>query len=248
MAGYKKPTDYFDEELAEMLSVKILPVYPDFNSKAFVQTVQYGCKNKALKQRVEFIADQLQTFLPGDYSQSVEILMQILGPENPEETGMFTNFYWVMPIAKFVEKYGLEHYSLSMSAIEEITKRNTGEYAIRPFIRNYPDQTMKQMHHWALSDNFHLRRLASEGLRPKLPWAAKLNLFIEEPQPVFEILDLLKEDSIHFVKKSVANHVTDYLKVNPPAAAELISSWEASPNEHTQWILRHATRKQKSQV
>lgn len=246
MSDYKKPTDYFDEELAEMLSGKILPVYADFEQKAFIEAVKSGCKNKALKQRVEFIADQLQTFLPGDYSQSVEILMQILGPENPEETGMFTNFYWVMPIAKFVEKYGLEHYSLSMSAIEDITKRNTGEYAIRPFIRSAPDQTLSRMRTWAVSGNFHLRRLASEGLRPKLPWATKLDLFIEEPQPVFEILDLLKEDSIHFVKKSVANHITDYLKVNPAAAAELISSWETSQNEHTRWILKHAVRKQKN--
>ena len=106
------------------------------------------------------------------------------------------------------------------------------------------DQTLKQMKDWAKADNFHLRRLSSEGLRPKLPWATKLDLFIDQPAPVFDILELLKEDTVHFVKKSVANHITDYLKVNTVAARQLISSWQPSENEHTQWILQYAQRKQ----
>jgi 3-methyladenine DNA glycosylase AlkC len=156
---------------------------------------------------------------------------------------MFTNFYWLMPVGKFVEKYGLEHFSESISAIEEITKRNTGEYAIRPFVRKDPGKTLKQMKKWAVSKNFHLRRLASEGLRPKLPWASKLDLFIEKPQPVFDVLEILKADPVRFVKKSVANHVTDYIKVNPGEAGKLIVQWKRSDNEHTQWIIKHATRK-----
>lgn len=237
----KRPTEYFDEELANLLAEKMQPLYEDFQSAAFVKSVADYCIGKRLKERVEFISDQLYKYLPGDYQKSIGILTRILGPENKEETGMFSRFYWVMPIAKFVEKYGLNHFSTSMAAIEEITKRNTGEYAIRPFIRKYPNKTVTQMKKWAVSDNFHLRRLASEGLRPKLPWATKLDLFIDDPAPVFEILDLLKEDDVHFVKKSVANHISDYLKVNPDAAEKLISDWENSSNQHTRWILTYAT-------
>lgn len=243
MSNYKKPTDYFDKELAEMLADKILPVYPDFNKDTFVNSVQNGIKNKALKQRVELMADELHSQLPAHYPKAVDILMQILGPENPNETGMFTEFYWLMPMAKFVEKYGLDHYEVSINAIAEITKRNTGEYAIRPFIRKYPGQTLEVMKHWTRSDNFHLRRLASEGLRPKLPWATKLELFIEEPEPVFEILELLKEEPVRFVQKSVANHITDYLKVNPEATGTLVLKWQRSNHPNTQWIIKHATRK-----
>lgn len=245
MSTYKKPTDYFDAELAEMLATKISKADSSFDGDAFIDGTANGLDGKSLKQRVEWMADQMKLYLPQDYTEAVGLLMQILGPENEEETGMFTRFYWIMPIAKFVEKYGLEHFSLSMTAIREITKRNTGEYAIRPFLRKYPEQTLSRMQTWASSENFHLRRLASEGLRPKLPWAAKLDLFIDEPEPVFEILDTLKEDPIHFVKKSVANHITDYLKVNSAAANELISGWKKSSNQHTQWILKHATRKLK---
>lgn len=245
MSTYKKPTDYFDGALAKMLANKIGEVYPQFSGAAFVSAIESGIKNKALKQRNEFMADELYRLLPQDYPKAAHILMQILGPENPNETGMFTEFYWLMPVAKFVEKYGLDHYKVSISAIGEITKRNTGEYAIRPYIRKYPDKTLAVMRGWATSPSFHLRRLASEGLRPKLPWAPKLELFIEDPRPVFGILNLLKEDPVHFVKKSVANHITDYLKVNPDAAEELLAGWQHSNNEHTRWIVAYAGRKRR---
>ena len=241
--AYKKATDYFDGALAKLLAEKINPLYHDFDDTGFVNSIKAGCTDKRLKERVTLIAKHLRLHLPDDYPTSLEVLTQILGPENQEETGMFTRFYWIMPIAKYVELYGLDHFDLSMSAIEEITKRNTGEYAIRPFIRKYPDQTLEQMREWALDKNFHLRRLASEGLRPKLPWATKLELFIDQPDPVFDILQLLKEDTVHFVKKSVANHITDYLKVNPEAARRLISNWQTIENPNTQWILKYAKRK-----
>ncbi len=109
--------------------------------------------------------------------------MSILGEENPGETGMFSRFYWVMPIGKYIELYGLNSFETSMQAIGEITKRNTGEYAIRPFIRKYPEQSINQLMVWAQSGNFHLRRLASEGTRPKLPWSKKLDLFIDNRNP-----------------------------------------------------------------
>lgn len=244
MSSYKKPTDYFDEELARCLADKIIDVYPDFDGDLFVSSIGSRLKNRALKQRVELMADELYSHLPDHFPDAVHIILQILGPENREETGMFTEFYWLMPAAKFVEKYGLSHFDLSIEAIGEITKRNTGEYAIRPFIKTYPDRTVAAMKTWARSRNFHLRRLASEGLRPKLPWAHKLTLFIENPEPVFEILEILKSDPIRFVQKSVANHLADYLKVNPQAVIPLLESWDQSDNKQTQWIVNYARRNQ----
>jgi len=180
--------------------------------------------------------------LPFDFAKSIKILTSILGGENPNETGMFTNYYWIMPIGKFVEKYGLDHFELSIKAIEEITKRNTGEYAIRPFIRKYPEKTISIMHNWSLLKNFHLRRLAAEGCRAKLPWATKLETFILNPEPVFKILDNLIEDQVKFVQKSVANNIADYLKVNPKAGLEFIEKHKNSTNENTKWILKYALR------
>ncbi len=236
-------TQYFGDNLAKFLAEKIKIIYKDFDDKTYIKNIKEKCESLGYTKRIELHADDLKKFLPTSYPKAVKILMQILGPENPNETGMFKEFYWIMPIGKFVEKYGVDDFDISIKAIEEITKRNTGEYAIRPFIRKYPEKTIKIMQKWSQSDNFHLRRLASEGSRPKLPWSTKLDTFIENPQPVFQILENLMEDDIKFVKKSVANNIADYLKVNKTAAVKFIKKYQKSENKNTQWILKHATGK-----
>ena len=238
-----KITELFGANLASLLAEKIAPVYPDFDEAAFIKTVDVRTRGATYTRRIEIIAEELRNFLPADYRRALGILMQILGPENPNETGMFTHYYWLMPVGKFVQLYGLDYFDESMDVIAEITKRNTGEYAVRPYIRRYPEPALARMGEWARADNVHLRRLASEGLRPKLPWAPKLDTFVEDPEPVFAVLELLKGDVSRFVQKSVANHLTDYLKVNPEPTRRLIQRWRQSENPATQWIVRHATRK-----
>ncbi|GIM55544.1 DNA alkylation repair protein [Capnocytophaga cynodegmi] len=236
-------TEKFGANLAELLAEKINRVYPDFNSKNFIKDTGNKVIGQTYTQRIITIADLLKNYLSADYKEALRVLFSILGEENPNQTGMFTHYYWILPIGKFVERYGINHFTLSMNAIEEITKRNTGEYAVRPFIRKYPEKSLEIIEKWAKSPNFHLRRLASEGLRPKLPWASKLDTFVENPAPVFQILELLKDDEIMFVKKSVANHLTDWLKVNKEAVLPLIHRWKTFENPHTQWIIKRATRK-----
>lgn len=232
----------FGEDLATLLAQKILLVQKTFRSKEFIREIKKAVVSKSYTQRVEVIADLLKRYLPTKYTEALAILMSLLGPENTEETGMFKRFYWLMPVGKFVEKYGLDHFSESMRAIEEITKRSSGEYALRPFARRYPAKTLAVCAKWAKSENFHVRRLASEGLRPKLPWAPKLDVWNKNPKPLFEILERLREDEVKYVKKSVANHVRDWVKVNPKEAARLMANWSKSTNVHTKWILKHARR------
>lgn len=243
MTGDKGITQYFGESLAELLSDKIIAVYKDFNKVNYMNAIRENCVNLGYTKRIELHADQLNNYLPKDFKEASKILVSILGEENKNETGMFKEYYWIMPIGKYIEKYGLEYFEESLNAIEEITKRNTGEYAIRPFIRKYPEKILQKMTIWAMSENFHLRRLASEGLRPKLPWATKLDTYNENPEPVFKILEILKEDEVLFVKKSVAHHLTDWLKINKEPTAILINRWSKSDNKNTQWIIKRATRK-----
>ncbi len=239
----KSITKWFGDNLAKLLADKINKVYKDFNSEKYIETIKRESKELGYTKRIELHADVLREYLPQSYSKAVKILIDILGEENPNETGMFTNFYWVMPIGKFVEKYGLDDFEVSIQAIEEITKRNTGEYAIRPYIRKYPQKTIKVMQKWSKSKNFHLRRLTSEGSRPKLPWSTKLDIFVDNPEPVFKIIENLMQDEVKFVQKSVANNLTDYLKVNKKTAVQFIKKYQKSDNKNTQWILKHATRK-----
>lgn len=148
-----------------------------------------------------------------------------------------------MPIAKYVEKYGLNDFETSMHLIEEITKRNTGEYAIRPFIEANPEKTMEQMLEWSKNSNKHIRRLASESGRPRLPWATKLNLFIKDPAPLLPILNNLKDDKSKYVQKSVANCINDILKDNKEIGIQLIESWKVeNMSKERTWIIKHALR------
>jgi len=239
----KKLKLWFDEELAALLADKIMEVMPDFNSKSFKKKIKSGVQDLELKDRVELIADELFHNFNGDYDAGIKTMLNILGPENELETGMFTEFYWVMPIAKFIEKYGLENYTLSMQAIEEITKRNTGEYTIRPFIELKPKETIKQMKKWSKDTNSHVRRLSSEGLRPRLPWAKKLNMFVEDPSPIIPILNNLKDDQSKYVQKSVANCINDILKDNLQIGKQLINEWNTKDaTKQRQWVIKHALR------
>lgn len=242
--AYKKLKFWFDKELAILLAEKLVPVYPTFQSTAFIKEVEEGTEGLELKDRVELIADKLQEYLPQAYPKALSILAQILGPENEKETGMFTEGYWLMPIAKFVEKYGLNHFEASIDAIKEITKRNTGEYCIRPYLETYPEATEKVMLQWATDENRHVRRLACEGMRPKLPWAPKLQQYIDQPAPILPVLDLLKDDASKYVQKSVANNLNDILKDNYETAMQVLNQWVEGASPARRWIIKHALRNQ----
>ncbi len=242
MSEFKKLKLYFDRDLALLLARKISVYYPDFKTGQFVQSVTDAVDDLELKDRVEVIADALHEFLAADYVDAITLLQKILGPENPAETGMFKEGYWLMPVAFFVEKYGLAHYAESMAFIKEITKRNTGEYAIRPYLLARPEQTLAIAETWSLDKNSHVRRLASEGLRPRLPWAKKMTIFSQNPAPVISVLENLKNDPSAYVRKSVANNLADFLKENYSYTMKILGSWREDAGKETKWIIKHALR------
>ncbi len=245
--AYKKLKLWFDESLAELLAGKIIEHDPEFESQLFCNEIKTGVIPLELKDRVELIADKLHQFLRNDFISNVRILEKILGPPNDEETGMFTNFYWIMPLAKYVEKYGLDDFDISMNFVKQITMRNTSEYAIRPYVIHHYEKTMKQMSQWSLDSNFHVRRLSCEGLRPRLPWAKKLQIFIDNPAPLIPILNNLKADKSKYVQNSVANCINDIIKDNLEVATKLIESWLPTHSNETKWIIKHSLRKLKKE-
>lgn len=233
---------YFDIKLAEYLSNEILKVYKKFNKNSFISIISDKINELELKDRNVLFANSLTQFLTGSYEKDIEILHNILGPENPNETGMFNNYFHLWPIGTYIEINGFKNIDVSLNFIEELTKRFTGEFAVRNLIMIDPDKCLKYFNKWSMSSNFHLRRLSSEGLRPKLPWAKKLDLYIDNPQPVFNILNNMKQDKIKFVQKSIANNINDYLKLNEKEAFKLLNNWAEIEDKNTFWILKHALR------
>lgn len=242
MGEYQPYKNYFGVELAQELARRIVAIHPTFPAEQFAAQIAARVDELELKNRVALIAAALRECLPPDYPAALQILLRILGPENPKEEGMFTYGYHLMPVAYFVEVYGLDYFDQSMAALAEITKRHTAEYTIRPYLVRYPQQTLAVLDRWAVHANAHVRRLVSEGTRPRLPWATRLTAFVDDPGPVLRLLEKLKHDPSPYVRKSVANNLNDITKNHPDLVIETLTRWNQHAGEETRWITRHALR------
>lgn len=242
MGTYTPLKHYFAGELATRLAQLIAPVYPEFPTQSFVQAVEEKVEPLELKERVQLIAEQLRQAINLEYPEQLHILLSIIGPEIEKEEGMFTEGYFLMPIAYFVECYGLEHFDLSMAALYEITKRHTSEYAIRPYLLRYPAETLEKLHAWASDENAHVRRLVSEGTRPRLPWAKRINAIYGDPLVNLALLELLLNDQSAYVRKSVANHLNDLTKDFKDVTIEWMVKQLESGRLHDASTIRRALR------
>ncbi|MFI9234443.1 DNA alkylation repair protein [Streptomyces rimosus] len=234
---------HFNGEAARLIGGKVRAVHPEFDVEGYAAEVERRIPGKELKDRVLVLTEGLRSRLPGDYPAAVAVLVPILGDELAEGEGMFNTSWFLMPVARFVEEYGQDHPEVSLDAIEAITRCHTGEYAIRPFVEDHYAMTMKRVAEWAHSPSHNVRRLASEGIRPRLPWARTLDIFVKDPLPVLEVLETLRSDPSEYVRKSVANNLNDISKDSPEIALATALRWlEESPTPETNWIVKHALR------
>jgi len=226
----------YNEAYITILTQNIKDIYPKFQTEKFHTSVFDNIwAKRELKERMRHIATLLGIYLPQKYHSAIEILMATFNKMN-NSFGLEN-----MVFQDFVEIYGLDDVMLSLEALEIFTVGSSSEFAIRPFIVKYPQQTMQQMLSWAHSDNEHHRRLASEGSRPRLPWAMALPIFQKDPSKVLEILELLKDDSSAYVRKSVANNLNDISKDNPTIMKVITSQWIHYSKQRDS-LLKHACR------
>jgi 3-methyladenine DNA glycosylase AlkC len=234
--------NYYGVALAQDIADKILRVYPDFPVRDFITYAAERLEPLELKARVATIAEGLRRYLPEKYPDALNIILAILGPELPDDGGMFNEGFDVLPLATFVELYGLDDFDLSLPALYEITKRFSSEFAVRPFIVRYPDQTLAWLKQHLADPNQHVRRWISEGTRPRLPWGLQLTAFVKDPSPTLALLEHLKDDPSAYVRKSVANHLNDITKDHPQRVLETLERWQQDAPQNRQWIIQHALR------
>ena len=234
--------NYYGPEVPARIARMIREVDRDFDEDAFLADALDGYQALELTPRAWQIAHALGRHLPQDYERAIEILIGSLGPklEAAELTGMDVFVY--LPHVFFVAKFGVDHFDVSMRAQYELTQRFTAEYSIRVFLERYPQRTLARLREWALDSNVHVRRLVSEGTRPRLPWAPRLRDFQDDPRPVLELLDLLKDDPELLVRRSVANNLNDIGKDNPAALVETCRRWMRDATPERSWLVRHALR------
>ena len=227
----------YNQDYIRLLSANIALHYSKFNTQDFTQKIfDDTWQTQELKQRMRHISSTLGQYLPQEYSQSITILKATFYEMNSNEYRLQN-----MIFQDFVEVYGMDDFSLSMNALECFTINASSEFAIRRFILKYPRATMARMREWAHNSNEHIRRLSSEGCRPRLPWAVALGEFKSHPHEVLAILEILKDDPSQYVRKSVANNLNDISKDNPNIVKQIVQKWRGD-NQNTDWILKHACR------
>lgn len=235
--------DHLNPKLVAWMSSRLHAAYPEFNTSAFESEILETLETLELKQRVTLISDKMRQHLPEAYPTALKIVLSLLkDAADTYEEGMFNEDWYIMSIGYFVEKYGLEHYDESISAMYEITKRWSAEFAIRPYLTRYEEKTLEILETWAIDENEHVRRLVSEGTRTKLPWASHLPQFIDNPQPVLRLLEMLKNDSSQYVRRSVANNLNDIAKDHPELVVETLEKWNQETTPQIEWITKHALR------
>jgi 3-methyladenine DNA glycosylase AlkC len=234
--------DVFNPAAVERLADGIARAWPAFDHAGFVATINNQLDSLNFGGRNALIRDTLRSYLPPAFPEAIQILLDALDPEiaHCELTGF--DRFTVMSQNDFVAAYGLEHLDLSLGTLYELTKRFTAEGAIRAFLQRYPDQTLARLAEWASDSSCHVRRLVSEGTRPRLPLAPRLRAFVEDPRPVLALLELLKADPVLMVRRSVANNLNDIAKDHPDLVVETLARWKQAGDPGTEWIIRHAAR------
>jgi 3-methyladenine DNA glycosylase AlkC len=226
--------DVFNLAAVAQLADTIARVWPAFDRAGFVATINNQLDALNFGGRNALIRDTLRTYLPPAFPEAVQILLDALGPEISHcELSGFDHFT-VMSQNDFVAAYGLEHLDLSLRALYELTKRFTAEGAIRAFLQRYPEQTLARLAEWASDPNCHVRRLVSEGTRPRLPLAPRLRAYVEDPRPVLALLELLKADPVLMVRRSVANNLNDIAKDHPDLVVETLARWKQAADPGTE--------------
>ncbi|MEM6255965.1 MAG: DNA alkylation repair protein [Cyanobacteria bacterium P01_D01_bin.156] len=235
----------FNPEKVEYLGGLITQAFPEFDQPTFHTAVVEAFPNLELKERITHITQCLHSHLPKDYSQALTILLQALPPElDPHKTDDDFGDFIFAPLSLFVALYGCkkDYLDSSLAALKEITKRFSAEDAIRYFINTFPEETFNFLTACAHDENYHVRRLATEGTRPKLSWSQKLTSDYKKPLP---LLNALYADPTRYVTRSVANHINDISKVDASLVIETLQRWQNSQQQTERemlFIINHALR------
>lgn len=239
-----------DRDAVACLAHNLSLTHRDFDAAAFRRSTLQGLQPLAILQRGEQLAHALRRHLPRRYADAVRILIRSLTPPltRTDELGLGVFFY--LPHVCFVANFGLDPqhndgrdpFETSMEAQYELTRRFSAEFSMRPFLIQWPERTLARLMEWTHDRDPHVRRLCSEGARPRLPWARRIPAFIKNPRPVLPILEALKDDPDLYVRRSVANHIGDIAKDHPGLAFDLCERWLKGASPERKWLIRHAVR------
>lgn len=242
--------DLLGPEAVDCLAHNLRLAWPQFQAEAFREQALCGLEGLALLERGRHLAQALRLFLPERFAEAAALLVRSLTPPLRETEGLGLGVFFYLPHVRFVAEYGLDPahnggqdpFEAALSAQYELTRRFSAEFSLRPFLERWPERTLARLQEWTRDPDPHVRRLCSEGTRPRLPWAPRLAAFARVPSLALPLLEALKDDPSPYVRRSVANHLGDLAKEQPAWVFALCERWLAGASPERRALLRHALR------
>ena len=234
----------FNAESLGDLADEYAAAIPGFDRDAFHAAALSGVADRTLVACLDWFADCLEPYLAPDFPQMAAQLEAAMPPPLDPDLADddFGRFIHAVPGVLAV-RHGLErHRARALDLLHAATQRFSMEFYVRPFLNRWPEETLARLEAWTEDPNYHVRRLVSEGTRPKLPWARKIDL---NPERALPLLDRLQADPTRFVTRSVANHLNDVAKTDPAAVLDRLTAWERGAQQRAgerAWMRRHALR------
>lgn len=230
----------FGRDVPQRLAAEIAGEYPTFDAAGFLRDALEGFDALELLDRGRHLGRVLHQYLPAAFPEAVDVILRTL-PATREPAGGMASFYY-LPHTEFVRAFGVAHFDDSMRALHALTQCFTAEFAIRPFLEHHRDATLARLAVWARDPSEHVRRLVSEGTRPRLPCAPRLREFQRDPTPVIALLQMLRDDPALYVRRSVANNLNDIYKDHPARVVTLSEEWLHAAPAPRRWVIQHALR------
>lgn len=227
------------EAAVRQLGAEVAAAWPAFPVGAFVPAALDGLGALELKDRVRHVARALRASLPAPWREALRVLLAALPPAMEGTDGVSAGFR-LWPVLQVVQDFGLDDPDASLPALREMTRRFSAEFAIRPLLIRHPDRAWAEVARWVEDPDPHVRRLASEGTRPRLPWGERLRASVDDPRRGLAVLERLVDDPEAYVRRSVANHLGDVAKDHPALAVEVARRWWETPTRRD--VVRHGLR------
>lgn len=234
--------NHFGPEIARLWARWMEDALPGFQSREFLKQALDGFDDLELMSRGRHLGEVVARHLPENFPRASRVLRRILEKARPGENGNPISSFVFMPAGVVAATRGLGHFDESMDLLKALTKRFTSEFAIRPFLREHPERCFAILGTWTADPDENVRRLASEGTRPRLPWAERVPALLRDPWPGLGLLEALKDDPSEYVRRSVANHLNDIGKDHPARMISVARRWDRGAGEQRRRLLRHALR------
>lgn len=234
--------NFINAKVVRNLSKLIKNAYPEFAHKRFERDSIAALDKLEFKQRAAHIGETLWRELPESPSRSFDILREAIQSVPTLEEDDSHDAWMFMPLNAVLSTHGLEAIEASIKLLPEVTQRFTAEFGIRVFLIHQPQKLLPTLKRWAKHQSPHVRRLVSEGTRPRLPWGEQISAFIQNPHPILPLLELLKDDPSEYVRRSVANNLNDISKDHPDLMLDVVENWLQTPPPSRKRLVRHACR------